>query len=98
MHDGILAGKQDGGCTKESIDSCTNVAGNSCHLAIKSNKPLTYRDNYPNKANLTFKRGFIVLKLAKFSAVNHLPLDSVLAVEIEPQTSNGTAGSGSRGF
>ena len=46
--------------------------------------------------NLTFKRGLIVLKPAKNSAVIHLPLDSVL--DDETWTLNGTAGSESRDF
>ena len=59
----------------------TDVVGNSCNLATESNKPLIHRDNSLKKVNLTFKRGLIVLKLAKNSAVIHLPQDSVLDVE-----------------
>ena len=51
MHHGILAGKQDGGCTEDSIDACTNVVGNSCNLATESNKPLIHRDNSLRKVN-----------------------------------------------
>ena len=43
--------------------------------------PLIHRDNSLRKVNLTFKRGFIVLKLANISVVNQLSLDSVLAIE-----------------
>ena len=74
-----VAGKQDGGCTKDSIDARTNVVGNSCNLATESNKPLIHRHNSLRKVNLTFKRGFIVLKLA--SVIIHLPLDSDLDAE-----------------
>ena len=70
MHHGILAGKQDGGCMEESIDAYTNVVGNSCNLATESNKPLFQRVNSLKNANLTFKRGFVVLKLVKNSAEN----------------------------
>ena len=45
--------------------ACTNVVDNSCNLATESNIPLIYRDNSLRKVNFTFKRGFIVLKLAK---------------------------------
>ena len=71
----------DGGCTEDIIDAYTNMVGNSCNLAIESNKPLIHRDNSSRKLNLTFKRGFIFLKLAKNFAVIHLRLDSVLYVE-----------------
>ena len=71
----------EGECTENSIDVCTDVVGNSCNLATKSNKPFIRRDKPLKKVNLTFKRGFIVLKLVKISAVNHLPLDSVLDVK-----------------
>ena len=54
------------------MDACTNVVGNSCNLATESNKPLTHRDNSLMNENLTFERGFIVLKLAKNSAVIQL--------------------------
>ena len=81
MYRGILAGKQDGGYTEDSTDACTNVVGNSCNLTTESNKPLIHRDNSLRKVNLTFKRGFMVLKLAKNSAVIHLPLDSVFDIE-----------------
>ena len=46
---------------RDSIDACTNVAGNSCNLATESDKLLIHRDNSLRKVNLTFKRGFIVL-------------------------------------
>ena len=81
MYYGILAEKQDGGCTEDSIDARSNVVGNSCNLVTESNKPLIHRDNPLRKVNLTFKRGFIVLKLVKNSAVIHLPLDRVLDFE-----------------
>ena len=77
MNHGILGGKQDGGCTEDSIDACTNVVGNSCNLAPESNKPFIHRDNSLRKVNLTFKCGFIVIPL---------PLDSVL--DVETGTSN----------
>ena len=32
LNHGILATKQDGGCTLERIDACANVVGNSCNL------------------------------------------------------------------
>ena len=66
---------------KDSIDTRTNVVGNSCNFATESNKTLIHRDNALKKVYLTFKRGFIVLKPAKNSAVILLPLDSVLAVD-----------------
>ena len=81
MHHGILAGKQCGGCTDDSIDACTNVVGISCNFATESNRPIIHRDNSLRKVNLTFKRGFIVLNLAKNSALIHLPQDSVLDIE-----------------
>ena len=81
MHFGILAEKQDGGCPDDSIHARSNVVGNSCNLATESNKPLIHRDNSLRKVNLTFKRGCIVLILAKNSAVIHVPLDRVLSVE-----------------
>ena len=70
----------------DSIDACTNVVGNFCNLATESNKPLIHRDNSLKKSNLTFKRGFIVLKLAKNSAAIHSLLDS--ALDVETCTSN----------
>ena len=83
MHHGILAGKQDGGWTEDSVDACTNLVGNSYNLASESNKPLNHRDDCLRKINLTFKRGFLVLKLAETFVVIHLPLDSVL--DLKPQ-------------
>ena len=64
---------------EDSIGACTNAVGNSCNLATESNKPLIHRDNSLKKVHLTFKRGFIILKLAKISA--DLPPDSVFDVE-----------------
>ena len=54
-----------------SDDSCTIVFSNSFNLATESNKPLIHRDNSLRKVNLAFKRGFIVIKLAKIS--RHCP-------------------------
>ena len=51
---------------------CVNVVGNSCDLGNESIKPLIHRDNSLRKVNLTFKRGFIVIKLKKNFAVIHL--------------------------
>ena len=51
---------------------CVNVVGNSCVLGTESIKPLIHRDNSLRKVNLTFKHGFIVVKLKKNSAVIHL--------------------------
>ena len=82
MHRGILAGKPDGGCTEDSIDTRTNVVGNSCNFATESNKPLIHRHNSLRKVNLIFKRDFVVLKLVKNAAVIHVPLD------VETWTSN----------
>ena len=65
---------------KDSIDTRTtrtNVVGNSGNLTTESNKTLIHRDNALKKVYLTFKRGFIILKPAKNSAVILLPLDSV---------------------
>ena len=75
------ADKQDGSCTKDSIHAYTSVVANPCILATKLNKPLIYRKNSLKKVNMTFKRGFVVLRLAKKSAVIHLHLDSVLVFE-----------------
>ena len=74
-----VADKQEGGCTKDSVHAYNNVVANSCILATELNKPLIHGDNSLKKVNLTFKRGFVVLRLAKKSAVIHLHLDSVLA-------------------
>ena len=65
------AKKQDGGCTEDRFDVRTNVVSTSCNLASESKKPLIHRDNSLTKINLTFKCGFLVLKLAKNSAVIH---------------------------
>ena len=74
MRHGILAEKQDGGCTEDSIDPY--------NLPSESNKPLNHRDDCLRKINLMFKRGFLILKLAETFVVIHLPLDSVLDFEI----------------
>ena len=61
-----------------SMHVVANTA-NTCNLAAELNKPLIHQDNSSKKNKLTFKRSFLVLKLAKKSAVIHLRLDSVLA-------------------
>ena len=61
---------------EDRIDARTHVVGNYCKLANESIKPLIHRVNSSWKANMAFNRGFIVLKLAKNSAVIHFPLDT----------------------